>query len=37
MPTTYVRLTDDEREDISRGLVANETLTSKTRIKLHQG
>lgn len=29
MPTTtYVRLTDDEREEISRGLAANETLTT---------
>jgi len=28
MPTTYVRLTDDEREEISRGLAADETLTA---------
>jgi IS30 family transposase len=26
MPTTYVRLTDDEREEISRGLAANESF-----------
>jgi len=28
MPTTYVRLTDDEREEISRGLAAGDTMTS---------
>jgi len=27
MPTTYVRLTDDEREEISRGLAADEDCT----------
>jgi len=28
MPTTYVRLTDDEREEISRGLAAQESFTT---------
>ena len=28
MPATYVRLSDDEREEISRGLAAGETLTA---------
>lgn len=28
MPTKYARLTNDEREEISRGLAANETLTT---------
>jgi len=28
MPTTYVRLKDDEREEISRGLAAGDTLTA---------